>query len=345
VEKKMTQMMQRWTMNAVGRESLALESVPVPQPAAGEIRVKVAAVSLNYRDKMVIEGSMPVALTFPFTPASDMAGVVESVGEGVTRFKPGDRVISNFTPDWIDGKPAGDARTLPYKTAGGFYPGMLAEYVVLNENALSASPVSLNDIEASTLPCAGLTAWFALVERGALRSGESVLVQGTGGVSLFALQIAKAQGAEVFVTSGSDDKLARAKALGADHGINRLQGDWVERIYDLTGDRGIDHIIETVGGTNMANSLRAVAIHGRISVIGVLEGYDISLPAAPLLLKSPTVQGIGVGHRRALEEFIRATDINGIKPVIDHCYSFDELPQALAHLDRGAFGKIVLSLS
>ncbi|HGV0045253.1 TPA: zinc-dependent alcohol dehydrogenase family protein [Enterobacter ludwigii] len=339
----MTEMMQRWSMDALGRENLRLTQAPVPQPGPGEVRVRVNAVALNYRDKMVIEGNMPIALTFPFTPASDMAGVVDSMGEGVTRFKPGARVISTFSPEWVDGKPKGDARNLPYQTLGGYFQGMLSEYVIMRENWLVAAPETLDDAEASTLPCAGLTAWFALVERGQLRAGQSVLVQGTGGVAIFALQIAKAHGAEVFVTSGSDEKLALAKTLGADRGINRLKGNWADEIYALTQDRGIDHIIETVGGENLIHSLRAVAVHGRISVIGVLAGSEISLPASELLLKSPVIQGIGVGHRRALEDFVRAVDVTGLKPVIEHRYRFNQLEEALVHLDRGAFGKIVLT--
>lgn len=339
----MSQTMQRWTMNAVGRENLTLSTVAIPTPGPGEVLVRVKAVSLNYRDKLVIDGTMPLALPFPFTPASDMAGVVESIGEGVSRFQPGSRVISTFSPDWIDARPDGNARTPPYRSLGGVYQGMLAQFVVMNENWLVASPDSLDDIQASTLPCAGLTAWFALVERGGLHAGQSILVQGTGGVSMFALQIAKAHGAKVFVTSGSDEKLARAKALGADHGINRLRSDWVDTVYELTQEQGIDHIIETVGGANLGNALRAVAVHGRISVIGVLDGFEISGPAGELLLKTATIQGISVGHRRALEDFVRAIDATGIKPVIETCYRFDELPQALEHLDRGAFGKIVLT--
>jgi len=335
--------MQRWSMNALGRENLKLTQEPVPKPGPGELRVRVNAVALNYRDKMVIEGMMPIPLSFPFTPASDMAGVVDSIGEGVTRFQPGARVISTFFPEWIDGRPQADARHLPYKTSGGYFPGMLAEYVIVNENGLVAAPETLDDVEASTLPCAGLTAWFALVERGNLRAGQSVLVQGTGGVAIFALQIAKALGAEVYVTSGSDEKLARAKKLGADRGINRLKGDWAEALLTLTQDRGIDHIIETVGGENLQHSLRAVAVHGRISVIGVLAGSEITLSAGELLLKSPVIQGIGVGHRRALEEFVRAVEVTGLKPVIEQRYRFDQLEQALEHLDRGAFGKIVLT--
>ncbi|HAV2161545.1 zinc-dependent alcohol dehydrogenase family protein [Enterobacter cloacae] len=339
----MVETMQRWSMNALGRENLKLTQEPVPKPGPGEVRVRVNAVALNYRDKMVIEGMMPIPLSFPFTPASDMAGVVDSIGEGVTRFQPGARVISTFFPEWIDGRPQADARHLPYKTSGGYFPGMLAEYVIVNENGLVAAPETLDDVEASTLPCAGLTAWFALVERGNLRAGQSVLVQGTGGVAIFALQIAKALGAEVYVTSGSDEKLARAKKLGADRGINRLKGDWAEALLTLTQDRGIDHIIETVGGENLQHSLRAVAVHGRISVIGVLAGSEITLSAGELLLKSPVIQGIGVGHRRALEEFVRAVEVTGLKPVIEQRYRFDQLEQALEHLDRGAFGKIVLT--
>lgn len=339
----MTDTMQRWTMSAIGREHLHLTETIIPQPGPHQVRVKVNAVALNYRDKMIIEGTLPQDLPLPFTPASDMAGVVDAIGTGSTRFRPGDRVISTFSPDWIDGIPKGDARHPPYRALGGFYQGMLAEYIVVDETWLSAAPATLDDAQASTLTCAGLTAWFALMERGHLRAGESVLVQGTGGVALFALQIAKAQGAQVFVTSSSEEKLQRAKALGADHGIHRLQGDWVEPVYQLTQDRGIDHIIETAGGPNLVNSLRAVAIHGRISVIGMLEGAEIVLPAGPLLLKSPQIQGIAVGHRRALEDLVRAVDANGIKPVIDRRYRFDQLPEALDHLDRGAFGKIVLT--
>lgn len=339
----MAETMQRWSMNALGRENLKLTQEPVPKPGPGEVRVRVNAVALNYRDKMVIEGMMPIPLSFPFTPASDMAGVVDSIGEGVTRFQLGARVISTFFPEWIDGRPQADARHLPYKTSGGYFPGMLAEYVIVNENGLVAAPETLDDVEASTLPCAGLTAWFALVERGNLRAGQSVLVQSTGGVAIFALQIAKALGAEVYVTSGSDEKLARAKKLGADRGVNRLKGDWAEALLTLTQDRGIDHIIETVGGENLQHSLRAVAVHGRISVIGVLAGSEITLSAGELLLKSPVIQGIGVGHRRALEEFVRAVEVTGLKPVIEQRYRFDQLEQALEHLDRGAFGKIVLT--
>ncbi len=335
--------MKRWEMAGFGRENLRLGDVAVPEPRVGEALVKVEAVSLNYRDKLVIESGMGMSLDFPFTPASDLAGTVVALSGGATRFRTGDRVISTFFPGWIDGKAAGSARLPPGSALGGAHFGVLAEYVAFLEDWFVAAPKSLDAAGASTLPCAGLTAWFALVERGNLKSGESVLVQGTGGVALFGLQIAKAQGAEVFVTSGSAEKLARAKALGADHAVGR-EG-WVEAVYRLTGDRGIDHVLEIVGGAHLARSLEAVAIGGRVSVIGVLDGYEVSGPAPHLLRKSPVVQGIGVGHRRALEDLVRAVDVLGLKPVIDRRYALDDLPAALDYLDRGPFGKIVIAVS
>jgi NADPH:quinone reductase-like Zn-dependent oxidoreductase len=344
MEIDMSETMRRWTMDAIGRNGLTLGAAPVPQPTAGEVLVKVSAASLNYRDKLVIETGLGLSLSFPFVPASDMAGVVEAVGPGATRFKAGDRVISTFSPGWIEGLNAGTARHPPYKTLGGFHQGVLAEYVALPEDALSAAPASLSDAEASTLPCAALTAWFALVERGALRAGQTVLVHGTGGVALFGLQIARAHGAAVIVVSGSDDKLAKAKALGAAHGINRNDGNWVEAVYRLTQDQGVDHVLETVGGAHLGRSIEATAIGGRISVIGVLEGFEISGPVGPLMLKGITVQGIGVGHRRALEDMVHAIDHLALKPVIDARYKLADLPRALEHLDRGPFGKIVVEM-
>ncbi len=182
----MPEMMQRWTIDALGRESLRLTNTEVPEPGPGEVLAKVAAVSLNYRDKLMIETGMGVPLAFPFTPASDMAGTVAATGEGVDRFKVGDRVISNFMPGWIDGRGAGNARVPSYRTLGGELPGVLAEYVAFPQDWFSRAPESLDDGEASTLPVAGLTAWFALVERGGVRAGQTVVVQGTGGVALLA---------------------------------------------------------------------------------------------------------------------------------------------------------------
>lgn len=337
--------MRRWMLSETGRQNLKLTEAEIPQPGTGDVLVRVNAVSLNFRDKVIIEGGMGNGMPMPFTHGSDMAGVVEAVGPGTTRFRPGDRVISSFNADWIDGKLNNNAKNPHYDTLGYAFQGVLAEYVVISEDWLVKAPETLTDAEASTLVCAGLTAWFALIERGALRAGETVLVQGTGGVALFALQIAKAVGAEVFITSSSDEKLAAAAALGADHGINRNKEDWVEAIYRLTNDRGIDHVVDTVGGRNFADSVRAVASHGRISLIGMMDMHDTAAPGVLLLLKSPTIQGIGVGHRRALEDLVRAVDLVKLKPVIDKSFRFDELPEALDQLDQGAFGKIVINVS
>jgi NADPH:quinone reductase-like Zn-dependent oxidoreductase len=331
-------------MDAIGRDRLTLTEAPIPQAAPGEILVKISAASLNYRDKLVIETGSGLPLSFPFTPASDMAGMAAEIGKGATRFKPGDRVISTFVPDWIDGLNAGTARQPPYRSLGGAYRGVLSEYVAFPEDWLSAAPASLDDGEASTLPCAGLTAWFALVERGRLATGETVVVHGTGGVALFGLQIAKAHGAKIVVVSSADDKLARARALGATHGVNRNSVDWVEAVYALTGDRGADFILETVGGAHLGPSIRAAAMGGRIVVVGVLDGFEVSGPVGPLMLKSLTVHGIQVGHRRALEDFTRAVDRLSLKPVIDARYALADLPLALDHLDRGPFGKIVIEM-
>ncbi|MEI2300656.1 zinc-dependent alcohol dehydrogenase family protein [Ensifer sp. MJa1] len=338
----MTRWMKEWTIDRFGAQNLRLSERTVPEAGPGEVLVRTTAVSLNFRDKLVLENGMGMPIAFPFVPGSDMAGVVEAVGSGVTRFRTGDRVISVFDPTWLDGQKPGTARYPTSFALGGLNPGVASQYVAFPEGWFLHAPASLDDGEASTLPCAGVTAWFALVEKGHLRAGDRVVVQGTGGVSLFGLQIAKAHGAEVIVTSGSQDKLDRARALGADHGINRLMDDWAERVLEITGDHGADHILELASGTNLGKSLQAVAMQGRISVIGVLEGGELSTPAPFVLLKSPVIQGIGVGHRRALEDLVGAIDRTRIKPVIDARYPFEQFREALAHLDRGPFGKVVV---
>ena len=307
--------------------------------------VRVSAVSLNARDLMMINQGMGLVLQFPFTPASDMAGAVEAVGQGVTRFVPGDRVISNFMPEWIDGRPGGSAREPSYRTLGGYYPGVLAEYVCFPEGWFTAAPTSLDDGQASTLPVAGLTAWFSLIEMGRLKAGETVLLAGTGGVAMFALQIAVAHGAVVLITSSSDEKLSRAKALGAAHGINRNTADVLQEVLSITHGRGAEHVLELVGGENLMHSVQAVSVGGRISIIGLLGSETLSASTAPILLKTPVIQGIVTGHRRALETFVHAVDWIKLKPVIDRRYAFGELQAALDHLDRGAFGKIVIDMS
>lgn len=334
--------MQQWQMDDVGLAHLNLKSTAIPSPKAGEVLVKTSAVSLNYRDKVVIDNGMGMPLNFPLIPGSDLAGVIVEVGENVRRFNKGDRVISTFAPDWLNGTPPGSARNPFYASLGGNYPGVLAEYVVFNENWLVAAPKTLSDVEASTLPCAALTAWFALVEKGNLIAGEKVLVEGTGGVALFGLQIAKALGAEVFVVTSSAEKIARVKNLGADFVIDRSKEDWVNAVWRLTNDYGVDHILELVGGSHIDKAVQAAAIGGKIYQIGMFEGLDISFSGAPFMLKNLNLYGIGVGHRDALENMIESFDKINIKPIIDSVYDFCDLPNALKHFAERPFGKIVI---
>lgn len=337
--------MRRWVIDRHGRDALRIDESPVPHPAAGEVRVAVSAVALNARDLLMIEHGMGVALNFPFVPASDMAGVVDAVGEGVGRFRPGDRVITNFMPEWIDGRPGGTAREPSYRTLGGHYPGVLAEQVCFPEDWFTRAPDTLDDASASTLPVAGLTAWFSLIEQGRLKAGDTVLVPGTGGVALFALQIAAAHGAEVIITSSSDNKLHCALELGASHTIDRRTCDVVTEVLAVTGGRGVDHVLDLVGGDNFERSVAAVAPGGRVSVIGLLEGAELRAPTVPVLLKAPVIQGIVTGHRRALEDLVRAVDRIGLKPVIDRRYPLTDLPAALDHLAAGPFGKVIVDVA
>jgi len=341
----MTQMMKRWQLSSFGTENLYLADVPLPEPGPREVLVKVSAVSLNYRDKLVLEGRLlPDVPDMPFTPVSDMAGIIISTGPSVSRFRTGDRVTGNFWTQWLDSDAPADM-VRHGRSLGGPLPGMLAEYVILHEDVAVSSPASLNDEEVSTLPVAALTAWFALMETGNLKKGQRVLVQGTGGVALAGLQIARALGAEVTVLSRSEEKLQRAKALGASGVINTsLTPEWSLRAAELTEGRGFDHILELIGGDNLRQSADALAPGGRIAQIGFLKGNEIIFPAVPLMLKRAVIQGITVGHRRALEELCQAIDSYQIKPVIDKIFDFYDVEAAFKYLEKGPFGKIVIRI-
>ncbi|MGU7780429.1 zinc-dependent alcohol dehydrogenase family protein [Burkholderia sp. PU8-34] len=334
----MSSFMQRWQSPAFGLENLQRVDAPIPAPGPHEVLVRVEAVALNYRDLLILRDGMGMPVSFPLVPGSDMRGEVVATGAGVTEFAQGDAVISTFFTGWQDGRqPRG---SVPLGVPG---PGMLSEYVVLGEDSLVAAPRTLDTAQASTLTCAGLTAWYALADACATRPGDTVVVIGTGGVALFAVQIAHAQGARVVVVSGSDEKLARAKQLGATDGINRARTpDWAAAVRELTGGRGADHVLELAGGDNFARSLAALTLGGRVSVIGNLGGDELKTSVYPLLTGRATVQGIGVAHRRALEDLVRAVDWLQLKPVIEREYAFAELPAALGHLEGGAFGKVVV---
>lgn len=336
----MSKQMQQWQFGPEGWASLTLAEVPVPVPSRGEALVKVKAVSLNYRELLILNDVyLPLGGTQVL--GSDMLGEVVALGADVTRVSVGDRVIGNFGGDWIDGPSPQRAPTL-----GGALKGVLADYVSMPAEWLVRAPASLNDAEASTLPIAALTAWTALVENGALKPGESVLVQGTGGVALFAVQIAAALGAEVIVTSSGAGKLERAKALGAARGIDRsLTPDWEAAVLEMTGGRGVDHVLELVGGDNLARSLKASAQGGRVSLIGVIDGFSANLPLFEAIQRQVILQGVMVGHRRSLEDLVRAIDRLGLKPVIDSEFAFADVPAALERLKQGAFGKIVVRVA
>jgi NADPH:quinone reductase-like Zn-dependent oxidoreductase len=329
--------MQRWTLTQFGREHLELVRAPIPEPGPGEVRVRVSAVALNFRDHQIVAGRYGPGVPLPLTPASDMAGVVDALGEGAARFAVGARVLGSFTTDWVDGPPQPTAPVL----GGTSGPGMLAQYVVMPERWLVAAPRTLDDAAAATLPCAALTAWNALFEQSRLQPGQTVLLQGTGGVSLFALQLAHAAGAQVAITSSDPAKLARARELGATHTLLRdPDGAWAREALALTG--GVDQVLELASGGNLQHSLSVLKPGGRISLIGVFEGFEAWLPLPQMFARQAMVQGLYVGSRSALERLVRAVDATRLQPVIERRYKLRELPEALAHVERGAFGKVVI---
>jgi NADPH:quinone reductase-like Zn-dependent oxidoreductase len=326
-----------------GIEALKLGERPEPKPRAGEVLIRIKATSLNYRDLMVAQGTYGSKLQYPLIPLSDGAGEVVALGEGVTRVKQGDRVAGIFFPEWIYGQLT---RQKMKSDLGATIDGMLAEYVVLHQDGLVILPEHLSDEEGATLPCAAVTAWHALVTKGNIKAGESVLLLGTGGVSIFALQFAKLHGAKVIITSSSDEKLERAKKLGADETINyKTYPDWEKKVYELSDRIGVDHVVEVGGAATLPKSLQAVRIGGRISLIGVLSGRGEKVDPLPILFKSLTVQGIYVGSREMFEAMNQVISQHQIKPVIDKVFPFAEAHQAYRYLESKAhFGKVVIRL-
>jgi NADPH:quinone reductase-like Zn-dependent oxidoreductase len=331
------------TLRAFGLDHLALSPVEVSEPGPNEVLVDLHAASLNYRDLMVALGTYNPKLEMPRVLGSDAAGVVTAVGSAVTRFKTGDRVTSLFFQDWL----AGEIEPTTGKSAlGGPIDGVFATSRLFDQNGLIHAPAHLSDVEAATLPCAALTAWNALVEKGRLTAGQNVLVLGTGGVSLFALQIAKLQGARVILTSSSDDKLERGRALGADETINyRTTPDWDTVAYDLTHKRGVDHVVEVGGAGTLPRSLKAVRPGGHVHLIGVLSDPGAGVDVRPVLGKSIYLNGVYVGSRAMFQRMNAAFELAKTKPVVDRIFPFSEARAAFHHLQSGShFGKIVLDL-
>jgi len=324
-----------------GIDSLIAVERQVPKPGPGEVLIRVHAVSLNYRDLLIVQGRYARGLKLPVIPVSDGAGEIVEIGSGVTRVKKGDRVAGIFIQSWLGGEVS---PSTPRATLGGSVDGMLAEYVVLPQDGVVHIPEHLSYEEAATLPCAAVTAWHALTTW-TLRPGISVLAQGTGGVSVFALQFARIAGARVIVTSSSDEKLRRAAELGAADLINyKTTPDWDQKVIELTGI-GVDHIVEVGGPGTLARSMNAVRVGGRISIIGLLTGVEVTVSPMPILGKQIQVQGVFVGSREMFEAMNRAITLHKLRPVIDRVFEFDGARDAVKHLHSGAhFGKIVIRL-
>lgn len=331
---KVWQVAREWSIDA-----MELVERPDPETGAGQIAVRMRAASLNYRDLLTVQGNGG-AYKLPFVPFSDGAGEVTAVGDGVTRVSIGDRVCPMFFQSWLDGRPSASNRRL---ALGGTRPGVLQELIVLDAEGVSRIPDHLTFEEAATLPCAALTAWRALFEEARIRPGQTILVQGTGGVSIFALQFAKLAGATVIVTSSSDEKLERAKALGADHAINyRSVAEWGKAAADWAGG-GVDHVVEVGGKDTFQQSIEAARVGGTILVIGVLSGFAQQVAIPSLFGKNLHVIGLSVGSRRMFENMVSAIGHNHIKPVVDRTFGFTEVPDALRLMQQaGHFGKIAI---
>jgi NADPH:quinone reductase-like Zn-dependent oxidoreductase len=336
--------MKAWRfLKSFGLENLECIELPDPEPGPGQAVIGVRSCSLNYRDLVVSKGGYGKAVKPPLTPLSDGAGEVLAVGQGVTRVQPGDRVAAIFMQGWLDGSPD-DAKAAT--ALGGSIDGMLTEKICLNAEGLVRIPDHLSFEEAASLPCAAVTAWHSLFDSGNLRPGQSVLVQGTGGVSVFALQFAKMAGARVIATtSGRDGREERLRALGADAVVNyRTSPDWDRPVREFTAGQGVDHVIEVGGAGTLPLSLKSVRRGGHIALIGVLSGGGEVDPRF-IFLKQVRIQGIYVGSRQMFEDMNRALTASGMHPVIDRVFGFGEVPAALNYLESGAhFGKVCIRI-
>jgi NADPH:quinone reductase-like Zn-dependent oxidoreductase len=336
--------MKAYEVQQFGIDSLALVDRDETAARPNDVVVKFHAASLNYRDLMVVEGTYNPRMKLPAVPLSDGAGEVIAVGDAVTKWKVGDRVMPIFAQHWFDGEVNEDKRRTSLG-AGSYWDGVLRESAVFNEEGLVRIPDHLSYEEASTLPCAALTAWHALTVSGKVKAGDTVLTLGTGGVSIFALQLAKLLGARVISTTGNEEKVARLKEHGADDVINyRTHEDWDKQVLELTSKRGVDHVIEVGGTGTLARSVRAVRMAGHIAMIGALSTANDFNPIA-LFMKSVRLQGIFVGSRVMFEDLLKKIDEAKLEPVIDRVFEFSEAREAMHYMKSGAhFGKVVIRI-
>jgi len=334
--------MKAWQIQSTdGIDGLKQAALSLPDPGPGEVRVRLRANAINYRDLSVISDPAARGIALPRIPNSDGAGEVLAVGAGVADFAPGDRVAGCFFQNWIDGPCTAEAMA---SALGGEIDGVLAEEANLKAGGLVKIPDHLSFAEAATLPCAGLTAWRALVDVGRLKAGDTVLLLGTGGVSIFALQFASLMGARVIITSSSEEKLERARALGAWQTVNyRATPDWEKPVLEMTEGRGVDLTVEVGGAGTLQRSIAATRIAGTIAFIGVLAGGEVN--PRPIMGKSLTVQGIYVGSRNLFRAMNRAIAASGLRPVIDRSFGFDAAPEAYRAMKAaGHFGKLVIEV-
>ena len=326
-----------------GMDHLRLSTRAEPQAGPGQVVVKMKASSLNYRDLVVPNrGYDSHTGTLPLIPVSDGAGVVTEVGPGVRRVAVGDRVCPTYFQRWVSGEPDLERLT---QSLGGPIDGTMTEYMCLSEEGVSKVPAHLSDVEAATLPCAALTAWSALVTCSNTRPGDRVLVQGCGGVALFAVAFAKMLGAHVTVISSSEERIERVKHLGADAAINyRSTPEWAKATRDITGGRGYDLILELGGEKTLPQSLRCIRPGGTVAMIGILSGSAMATSLGLIITRQVRLQGVTVGHRDGFEAMLRAVDQHQLKPVVDRVFAFAELKEAMAYLQSGAqFGKVCLA--
>jgi NADPH:quinone reductase-like Zn-dependent oxidoreductase len=323
-------------------DDFALTSAAVPSPQAGEVLVRIKAASINYRDLVLVKGLYKPDITFPFVPLSDGSGEVVATGKGVTRFKIGDAVIPTYIQGWTSGLPVPERRA--HWTTGWPRTGMLQDYVVVPADDAVLKPGNLSHAEAATLPIAALTAWSALTQ-GGLKAGDWVLIEGTGGVSIFALQFAKAMGARLVVLTSSEDKIKRVKELGADAAINyRTFSKWSDAVRKATGGHGADIVVETAG-TTLAQALESLAFGGYVAAVGFLGGFETQISIAPLIQSMLRIQGIAVGSREQFESMNRAIEATGLKPVIHRVLPLAQAGEAFTLMEQGDhFGKIVIEL-
>lgn len=338
--------MQAWRLHHFGLDGLKLDQTAAPVPNQKEVIVKVSAVALNFRDKAIIDGvyDPDILKGGPLILVGDAVGVVTQTGDEVTRVRMGDRVTSHLYSQWVDGSPRADESKFMF---GGPLPGGLAESMVLHENGVVMAPSYLSDEEAATLPTAALTAWSALVNFVRHEPGSTVLIQGTGGVSLFALQMAAAMGLQVIVLTSSDEKAQKAIALGAAHVVNYVQTPvWEDVVLELTGGRGVDQVLDVIGGKGINQSIKAARMDGLVSLIGFLGGHpEIKFNLLPALYRQTRLQGMTVGYRTAFETMNAFLVQHQIRPVIERVFPFEDAVEAFRHLSEGALGKVVIRVA